>query len=562
LFARHIAFLFLLCFFRPHSANAQVFEMTGGSSSQLDAEGGSLEVKGNDYTARIDLGYLHHPSLGFFYSRPFKSSILGAGDQQIPFVLPTDLFDHSYYFLGRGLSLLRKSKDRRLFVFAGTTSDGYSTPFLSIARNDTPSGAIFYEQQITPTTRFFSRNIFSKRQTSIQSLEWAARKDIKMALSAGIGNNQGYGSSSFALDKRWISVDASYALAGPEFQRVLVATPQLSENDRENIRVEFHPWANVRFVVTRNNYLASFPPNVSERAMVQGVGVGTSLAGFQSYGSWFQSSTSAGNSTALAVGVRRMLTPHFEAGVDYLHSSFSKGVADHSIIGNLREILNARLSVTETITENSGQTSVDFGGNFISNFVTVSVDYQTVFLPFVQSSSGQFKQVMVLGLHFQLPHGVQFNVDSNVTPLGQVQYTAYGSTYAYRGMGNSAPGTSFTGSFFQNIVRGKVVNSQGEPIEGAALRIGSELAITDTDGNFMVRVKKEGELELKIEFSEFTAPGNYVVERAPSTVKAMREESAQEYTVVLRRTLNAPRPDDPSHPLSQPNLQEHTPGSN
>ncbi len=434
--------------------------------------------------------------------------------------------------------------------------------FLSIARNDTPSGAIFYEQQITPTTRFVSRNIFSKRQTSIQALEWAARKDIKMALSGGLGNNQGYASTSFAMDKRWLLVDASYALAGPEFQRVLVATPQLSENDRENIRVEFHPWANVRFVVNRNNYLASFSPNVAERAMVQGVSVGTAFAGLQSYGSWFQSSTSGGNSTAEAVGVRRMLTPHFEAGVDYLHSSFSKGAADHSIIGNLREILNARLSVTETITTNNGQTSVDFGGNFISNLVTVSVDYQTVFLPFVQSSTGQFKQVMVLGLHFQLPHGVQINVDSNVTPLGQVQYTAYGSTYAYRGMGNSAPGTSFTGSFFQNVVRGKVFNPQGEPIEGAALRIGSELAITDTDGNFMVRVKKEGELELKIVFSEFTAPGNYVVESTPATVKAVREESAQDYTIVLRRTLNAPPPADPSHPSNQPNLPEHAPGSN
>ena len=192
------------------------------------------------------------------------------------------------------------------------------------------------------------------------------------------------------------------------------------------------------------------------------------------------------------LGVRRMITRHFEAGADFLRSGYLKGSTAHSLIGNLREVLNSRFSVTQVISRNNGQTSVDFGGNFISNLVTLSVDYQTLFLPFVQSGPGQFKQVMVLGLHFQLPHGVQFNMDTNVTPLGQVRYTAYGSTYAYRGMGNTSPGTSFSGAFFQNVVRGRVVDAEGEPIPGASMQIGTELAISDSDGNFMVRVKKAG----------------------------------------------------------------------
>jgi len=153
----------------------------------------------------------------------------------------------------------------------------------------------------------------------------------------------------------------------------------------------------------------------------------------------------------------------------------------------------------------------------------------------VQSSSGQFKQVMVLGLHFQLPHGVQFNMDTNVTPLGQVRYTAYGSTYAYHGLGNTSPGTSFSGAFLQNVVRGEVLDPQGEPIAGAALQIGTELAVTDSEGNFMVRVKKSGELSLKVAFAEFTVPGSYAIVQAPQTVKATREDAAQDYSIVLRR---------------------------
>jgi len=268
--APRLTLLCIVALVYSHPTAGQVFQLTGGSSSLMNAEGGSVEVHGASYTGRIDLGYLDGPSLGFFFSRPYKDSQLGAGDQQIPFLLPTDLFDRSFYFLGRGMSLTR-NVNGRLFVFAGTTSDGYSAPFLNIAHADTPAGAIFYERQLSPSVRFFSRNMISDRQTSIQALEWAARKDIKMALSAGVGNNQPYGATSFTMNRRWMTLDASYARSGDAFRRVLVSTPQLAENDRENIRLELKPFSNVRIVINRNNYLATFSPNVVQRAMVQGV---------------------------------------------------------------------------------------------------------------------------------------------------------------------------------------------------------------------------------------------------------------------------------------------------
>ncbi len=214
--------------------------------------------------------------------------------------------------------------------------------------------------------------------------------------------------------------------------------------------------------------------------------------------------------------------------------------------------MNSRFSVTQVISHNNGQTTVDFGGAFLSNFLSVSVDYQPVFLPFVQSPGGQFKQVMVLGLHFQLPHGVQFNMNTNVTPLGQVRYTAYGSTYMFHGLGNTSPGTSFAGAFFRNVVRGEILDPDGNPVPGAALQIGPDLAVSDSDGNFMLRVKKAGELKLKVAFEEFTAPGRYVIVQAPQTVKATREDSAQEYSIVLRRLPNGVASADPSHQTDLP----------
>jgi hypothetical protein len=549
--ALRVVIVFAIALICSRPATGQIFELTGGSSSLLNAEGGSLEVHAPNYSGRIDLGYLGRPSLGFSFSRLFKRSLIGVGDQQIQFLLPTDLFDHSFYFIGRGMSVSRKMTDGSLFVFAGTTSNGYFAPFLNVARSDTPASAIFYERQLSSSLRFFSHNMISKRQTSIQAVEWSGRKDIKMSLSAGLGNNQPYWSSSFTFTKRRMALDASYAASGDAFRRVLVTTPQLAENDRENIRFELTPLKNVRIVVSRNNYLSSFAANAVERAAVQGFGMGAGIGGFQLYGSLFQSSTKSGDSSALALGARRMITRHFEAGADFLRSGYAKGTPSHSLMGNIREILNSRFSLTQIITHSSGQTNIAFGGNFISNLVSVSVDYQTVFLPFVQSAAGQFKQVIVVGLHFQLPHGVQLNMVTNVTPLGQVRYTAYASTYAYHGMGNDSPGASFSGKFFSNVVRGHVLDMRDEPIAGAAVRIGTDVAVSDSEGYFLIRLKKAGELNLQVAFDEFTAPGSYLAISAPSTVKATREDDAEDYKIVLRRVPYT-QTSDPSKRVSEP----------
>jgi hypothetical protein len=354
-------------------------------------------------------------------------------------------------------------------------------------------------------------------------------------------------------------VDASYALTGNAFKRVEVTSPELTENDRENVRIEYAPFRSVRIVASRNNYLSPMEAGVASRAAVNGFGIWTGFTGMQFYGSLYQSSTSYGKSIAYALGAQRDITRRLQVGANYLGTR-SSGHESHTILGNIRETFSSRLSLNQVINHSSGQTGVSFGGDFISNFATLSVDYQTVFLPFAQPGSGQLKQVIVVGLHFQLPRGIQFNAGTNVTPLGQIRYTTYASTYAYHGLAPASPGASFSGAFFQNAVHGQVLNPDGQAIEGAALRIGTELAYTDSDGNFVVRMKKSSELNLKIAFDEFTTPGNYVVVEAPATVKAVRDDSAELYKIVLRRIPNSVSASDPQHPPVNPDRSPNLEG--
>jgi hypothetical protein len=537
----------LLCVL-AHPVGAQVIEATGGTSNLFNATGGSLELRGTNFTDRFDLGYAGKLRAGFSMTRGFRGGIVDLGDQNITFSLPTDIFDQSHYFLGRGTGYSRGKQDHKLFIFAGATAKGFITPFLNVAAIDTPTVALFYETKFSTNWKFYSRNAFSSRQTSIQSLEWSARHDMRFAASGGIGNNQPYGAFSFDYIGRHLLTEASYANVGSNFRRVLAQTPQVSEPDRENLRFEFRPWNNLRLIASRNNYASVEPNGATERAAVNSLGAWANAAGFQVYGSWNQSTTSFGRANSTMFGGRKDITSRLNAGIDYMTSSFQNQPSSRSLIVTVREQISPRISLTQLITHTAGQTSVSYGGTFISNRVTISAEYETLYFPFAPAGTPQFRQVMVLGLHFQLPHGMQFNYGTDVSTNGQVHYSAYGTSIGYRTIkGTSGGGPQYAGAFYSNVARGRVVDPSGAPVEGAAILVGKILSISDSKGVFLVRVKSPGELPLQVSIDDFTAPGAFTVVSAPPTVRATREDAAQEYKIVVKRvapqTASQPKPD-------------------
>jgi hypothetical protein len=518
------------------AARAQVFVVTGGSSTASNAHGGSLELRTDKRVGRLDLGMFGRPSLGFSVRQTYRGRLVTVGDQQMSLTTPTDTSGASYYFLGRGVSVQSKKGLNQSLFFAGATSTGLHAPFLNVSRAENWTLAYLGERQLSPSTRWVSRNLFSRRQTSIQSLEWSG-ETLKLAASAGVGGNQPYAASTLVFDRRWIILDAGYSRAGDAFRRVMVSAPQFSESDRESVRLQLAPADNLRIVVSRNNYLAPEHSGLPGRATVNGFGFWTSLAGTQFHGSLFHSSTARSRSRALAFGTRRVLTRRVEAGLDVLSSGrlFSRNT---TYVGTVRETLSPRLTLNQVFTRSQGQTTVSYGGTFISNLVSVTAEYQTVFLPFLAAGPQQFKQILVLGLHFQLPRGIQLRADTSVAPTGSVRYTTYATSYGYRAMSGS-PGASSSGEFFRYLVRGRVTNAQGEPLEGAALWIGKELAFTDSQGGFHMRARRAQALRLQVALDEFVAPGRYEVVSAPDVVQPVLDGKEQDYAVVVRRLPNA-----------------------
>jgi hypothetical protein len=537
--------LLLLGLTARDEARAQVFVVTGGSSSTSNAHGGSLEFRTDKRIGRLDLGVFGKPSLGFSLQQTYRNLLINAGDQQMSLTMPTDISGASYYFLGRGISIQRKKPASQMLIFAGATSNGFHAPFLNVSRAESITLAFLGERRLTPSLRWVSRNLLSHRQTFIQSLEWSG-ESVRMAVSGGLGGNQPYWASTLTFDKHWLIVDAGYSKAGDAFRRVVVSSPQFSENDRENIRVQLAPVRNLRVVASRNHYVAPEYSGLSGRATVNGLGFWTSIAGTEFHGSLFRSATASGRSQALALGTRRALTRRVEGSLDVLSNArlFSN---NSTFVATIREMLNARLTLNQVLTRSRGQTTISYGGSLLSNLVSVTAEYQTVFLPFVSAGPQQFKQVLMLGLHFQLPHGIQVKGDTNVSPSGRVHYTSYATSYGYRAISVS-PGASSSGGFFRYLVRGRIVDAEGNPLEGAAVLIGKELAFTNSQGSFFLRLRNAQTVPFAVALDDFVIPGRYEVVSAPSQVSPAPDGEAQNYDVVVRRLPNAPAISETNQP--------------
>jgi len=545
-----LATLLLLAF--PGASRAQAFKLQGGTSSLYHGHGGSVEMRGLNYTAQLSFGWLDGPRTGFSYATLYRGALVNLGDQAIPFGLPTDIFNASYHFLGRGASMSWKRPGRALYVYGGATSQSYFLPFFKAANAETGAGLVMFEQQFSPKLRFFSRNVISKQQTSIQSLEWRGSDRFKLAASGGIGSNQPYAATTLDRDRGWLAVPAGYTVAGDRFRRIRVEPPVMSETDRENVRIELRPTSNLSLVASRFNYLSPEEnSNRMLRATVNGFSAFTNLGGLQLHGSLYDSQNDSGRARALTLGARRNFFNRVDVAADFLRGRSAGGTGNSSLVTTFREKITPRFSLSQVVTTGGGQKTVAFGGSYNGNRISASAEYQTIYVPFATGADSPFKQVLVLNLRLMLPGFVELNLASDVTPLGEVRYTSYATAFAYRGagMGGSSSGSgSSGGAVHPYLMHGRVADVSGEPVRGAAIFVDNEVVFTDSRGYFSLRRKKAGEYPLAVALKEFMLPGRYEVVSAPERVKAERDKDADEIRIVLRRLPNIPLPEtvDPS----------------
>ena len=521
------------------TANAQVFRVQGGTSTLLNAEGGSVEFKAPNYDGSVGLGYYNGKvQFGAETRYLFHGYTLLAGDDSVPFTLPTDVFDSSHYFSARGIGATRKDANNTFYAFAGTTSTWFGTGFFNAASSDDPVAIFFFERKLSKELKFFSRDVVSNRQTSLQGLEYHPNKWLKASLTGGVGANQGYFASGMEAETEKLALKTSYVLTGDMFRRVTVISPMSSEVNKENVQMLYRPTEFVSITTGHENILEPLTPgDPMQQASVNQISSDFHIRRFY-FGTGLFSSNASGRSTqGTNLYVGRRIGQRFEVNSNYFRSKPQIGDAQTILSGTIRENVSSRFSLLQLISRTAGQTTFAFGGDFTSNRLLLRADYQNVYLPF--RPERPFQQALALNVALRVAGPLQITAASNVAPDGHLRYAFDASTYLYRMRGmvfNANSPDSF--SIAKYVVQGVVKDDQGLPVEGAALHIGKQVAYTDSSGRFMVRFSKRGPFPFSIAPEEFITNGVYAVVSAPSQVSAGSEDQVNDVEVVVRRVAS------------------------
>ena len=528
--------LLILVVLLATGADAQVFRVQGGTSTMLNAQGGSLEFKAPNYDGSFGLGYLNGQVMFGGETRyKYHDYTILAGDDSVPFSLPTDVFDHSHYFSARGAGITRKEADRSVYVFAGMTSTWLGTGFFNAAISESPVAILFYQRKLSDTVKFVSRNIASNRQTALEALEWSPQKWMKASVSGGMGSNQKYFAAGIDTETQKLAFKSSYVVTGDMFRRVTVASPDSSEVNKGNLQMLYRPNDYVSVTTGHQNILqpltiggpmqAASVDQISTDMHVGRLYFGTGL---------FTSKASVGDTRGTNLYVGRRIGQRLDVNTNYFDSKSSNGYGTTILSGTIRENFSSRFSLLQLISRTAGQTTFAFGGDYISNRLMVRADYQNVYLPF--RPERPFQQALALNVSLRVSGPLQITAASNVAPDGHLRYSIGASTYLYRVSGmvmNANSPDSF--SISKYVIQGIVLDDQGSPVEGAALHIGRQLAYTDSSGRFILRLSKRGSFPFSIAPDEFITNGVYQVVSAPSEVHSESDEAATDVQVVVRR---------------------------
>lgn len=519
---------------------AQVFQLSGGASDLYEAQGGMITARGASYDASISAGVI----AGRFVGGANLTKTLGKqtyvlGDDYIRFQLPTDIFDTSHYLIAVGGGVQGKFLGTDLFAFGGATSADFNSPLFEGVRAEDPAGILFLKRQLLERLSLSTKMVFSNRTTAIQSLEWQPADKVTVAVSGGVGANQPYSAASLSLQRTFIDVKAAYIEAGNQFHRVAISAPLMSEPDRENVLVTLKPTHFFTLSGGRQNYLTPLGnTQTNVRSTVNQASSGLEVKGIGLSGSIFHSTYLANSNTATAFTADRSLFSRLHATASYLESRPNDAAKTRAFVANLNEVLTPRLSVSQVINRSQGQTTVSFGGAFLSNIASVSAEYQTYYVP--ERNASPFEQALIVDVQMHLFRGITLHGATFVDPEGKLRYTADAQAMAARqgGLGvadgqetlaHAAIGTS--------LLRGSVVDGNGRPVAGAALLIDKLLVYTDEEGIFFVRERKPHQHELKVLTDQFLDGGSWEVVSAPGAVRSAEEGTLPDTTIVVQRLM-------------------------
>jgi hypothetical protein len=547
-------------------AHAQVFQLTGGSSTGFQARGAGLTVRGRGYEAWSGAGITEGKLVfGSFVKYRLGPYTVKLGNDDASFTLPTDALGSQTTLHMNGLTLERQFRRTTLHVSAGQAGAAFTSPMFRAGTSSGPlTGVLFLDTKLTPELRLFSRNIMStigSTHTSISGIEWKPRgslaclpaaslirlehlnceldKSYTLSFAAGIGSGHLYTAQSLLVRRPNLDLNLAYVTAAEGFQLTLAGAPLQSQIAGLNFTTAIRPNPSVSFAFGHQSYLVPQPlqqPTLHSKVDRASASWNISEQTRTSLGTALFRSTLSGRSTlGASLWASQSLGP-IDLRFNYLVSAspMQPIPAVQSLSLTTQEKLSPHLSALQVTTYSAGRTNVAFGGSLLTNFLTAGVNYQTLYVPF--RPNHPFTQALSVTINLNFLGNLHLSTATSFTPQGKIVYTLAGSGSYYRTAGLEATPQFQSYRLQHYLIQGHVTTGDGLPVSGAAIRIGKETFYSDREGRFFARQRKPGPYKIEVVPSEFIATGDYTVVSAPNAATATKSDTDPGILIVLARS--------------------------
>jgi outer membrane protein OmpA-like peptidoglycan-associated protein len=538
----------VLCAALPVRSAAQtVVEVEGGGSSLLGGYGATANFWRTNMDGWLGIGYLNGLRVGAFLRKAVNRDTLGIGNSVLVMRFPTDIFGGGSNLLVQGVSFAGGNARTSFLAFGGASSSGLGAPSFQPTDIERPMGALFLRHRLSPTLRLSATTLFAERQTVVPGIEWQPTADITTGLATGIGSDRPYAASSLVMRQGKLGVKAAYVWNPNRFRRAAVPNPNQTEIDRENLALTYDLGTEFQIGVSRQNFVQdSADSKPAQRASGNSVFAA---------GRWKELRLTAGLYDSRSNGVRnlssyyalgRQLRSWLDAELFLLQSRPEGRPSSTTPVANLRWRLSPKLSLMQQLSFHQREPTVLFGASLITAIGEFGADYQIVHQPF--QPFNPFRSTLNLTARLQLG-SYSTRIGTYVQPDGSVDYSASGSTFVYMGAFGGVQPQRVGESLGRYVVRGVVHDESGNPVEGAAVDLSGELAFTNSQGEFFVRVRRPSRFRLEVQPREFLLAGHWEVVTAPSEAGGETEARARGVEIILRRIVplsEAPATPSPS----------------
>jgi len=525
-----------------------VFEVQGGGSSLTGGYGVATNVWRNGVEGWVGLGYLDGLRLGAFMRKAIGKDTLRLGNDALVVRYPTDVFGNGYNLLVQGASYARTQGRTSVVAFGGASSEGLAAPAFLAAKAQAPIGALLVQHSLSPVLRFSTAAILGEHLALVPGIEWQATPDLTAALVAGTGAGRPYGAASLVARSGRFGFRGSYVYNPDRFRRAPAPAPLQTDVDRENLELTYQLTSNFSIGVGRQHFIQdSADVSIPIRAWGNSVFLGGRTGELRISAGLYDSHTDSVSNLSSFIAVGRNLASWLDAELFVLQSRPQGRAVTTTPIVNLRERVSPRVGLVQQITVTEGRPRVQFGGSLLTPIGDFALDYTIVHQPFQPFSP--FRSAVNITARLQLGR-YSTNLGTYIQPDGTVDYAASGSTFLYLGpLGGIQPQrVGGTGGIARYVVRGRVLDEAGQPVEGAAIDFDGETVFTNARGEFLLRLRQPRRLEPHVLLTEFLLPGRWRVDTVPERVQAQPEDRALPIEIRLERQVPIPAPPDSVRP--------------